>query len=158
MVIKYDLQIYKGKKKVFFMFTLDHDIEFVETFVGGFYGVNQLKRIRGFINGTSVNDNLIGKYYDCNKFEQLLNPKIVGLNRDFAIVGNNFSLEFLIHDYNLNKIDYEEFVNTMEDLITHSKYEIMLIFCSAEDEHNKARYAGGVGIKDIRFNKEHLSP
>lgn len=37
MLVKYDLQIYVSKKNVIFMFTMDHDVEFVENFVGGFY-------------------------------------------------------------------------------------------------------------------------
>ncbi|WP_016992289.1 hypothetical protein [Lysinibacillus boronitolerans] len=154
MLVKYDLQIYVSKKNVIFMFTMDHDVEFVENFVGGFYGVDQFKRIRGLVTGVYVSDNLKGKYYDCNKWEDLLRPKIIGADREFAIAGDNFVFKFRIDDYNLNKVDYEVFVNVMEKFkMGYNNDYLMLVFCSAQDEVNRARYSGGLGIRDIYFNK-----
>ena len=149
MLVKYDLQIYKAEKRVFFMFTLDHSIEFVEKFVSNFYGIDQCKRISRCVDGVSVNDNLRGKYYDCNNLSPLSNPKFSVLNNDFLIIGEGFALEFQVHDYNLTQMDYTEFVNIMRAIEFHKKYNLMIVFCSAEDEHNRARYAGGIGKVEI---------
>ena len=151
MLVKYDLQIYKAEKRVFFMFTMDHSIEFVETFVSNFYGINQCKRIRRCVDGVSVNDNLRGKYYDCNNLSLSSNPKFSTIYNDFLIVGEDFALEFVVHDYNLPQMDYKEFVNIMREIEFHKKYNLMMVLCSAEDEHNRARYAGGVGEVSINL-------
>lgn len=146
MLVKYNLGIFKGKKNIIFMFTMDHDIEYVENFVGGLYHVKQCRGIRP-INGVSVCDSLEGKYYDCNSIFKL-GPKFTCANRRFGIIGDSFTMEFQIDDNNLYKMDYEEFVMTMKE---RHDYLIKLVFCSSEDKHTKARYVGDVGLIDIQF-------
>ncbi|MEK5234019.1 hypothetical protein MHB42_20235 [Lysinibacillus sp. FSL K6-0232] len=143
MLIKYDLQIYKAEKRVFFMFIMDHSIEFVEKFVSDFYGIDQCKRIDRHDRDISNNNNLRGKYYDSNNLHQLSNPKFFASDNDFLIVGESVTLDFQVHDYNLKNMIYKEFVNIMRECVFPKKCSITIIFCSSEDEHNRARYAGG---------------
>jgi len=46
-------------------------------------------------------------------------------------------------------MEYKEFVNIMRAIEFREKYDLIIVFCSAEDEHNRARYAGGIGKVEI---------
>lgn len=141
MLVKYDVKFYKGSESPIFMFEMDHGIEFVENFVGDFFGIKQCKRTKP-IKDVNISSRLEGKYYDCNKLNKE-GPFLIAINGRISIATKKFILDFQIDDDNLYLINNKQFVSTMKGC---KGADVKLIFCSSEDSINKARFVGDVFV------------